>query len=392
MKIKNIRTNVIIIILLSNLLIGTGFAQAPEKFSYQAVIRDAENYLVTNADVGVQMSILQGSPGGPAVYVETHIKETNINGLLTLEIGDGTIVSGEFENIDWSDGPYFILSEIDPTGGTNYSITGSSQLLSVPYALHAKTAESTVMETDPVFTASIAAGITATDTSYWNNKLDMEVDGDTTNELQNISRTGLTVTLSHGGGSYEDSVNTYVAGMGIVIDDTVISAKTYSVGDFAHGGIVFWVDETGQHGLVCAKTNQSSGIRWYAGSYTYTLAKGNGPLAGNMNTAIIISSQGYGDGNTNAARICAELEITEDNITYGDWYLPSRREMEIMYENKEVINTTALANGGGTFASDFYWSSTEYTNNHVWVQDFDNGVPAFSWKQNLLYVRAARTF
>jgi hypothetical protein len=392
MKIKTIRANVIVMILLSNLLIGAGFAQAPEKLSYQAVVRDAENYLITNADVGAQISILQSSPGGFAVYVETHIKETNINGLLTIEIGDGTVVSGEFENIDWSDGPYFILSEIDPTGGTNYSITGSSQLLSVPYALHAKTAESTVMETDPVFTASIAAGITATDTSYWNNKLDIEVDGDTTNELQSISRTGLTVTLSHGGGSYEDSVNTYVAGMGIVIDDTVISAKTYSVGDFAHGGIVFWVDETGQHGLVCTKTNQSSGIRWYAGSYTYTLAKGNGPLAGNMNTAIIISSQGYGDGNTNAARICAELQITEDNITYGDWYLPSLREMEIMFENKEVINTTALANGGGTFASDYYWSSTEYTNNHVWVQDFVGGVSAFSWKQNLLYVRAARRF
>jgi len=155
------------------------FAQAPEKMSYQAVIRNNSNQLVTNHAIGMQISILQGSVSGTAVYVETQTPMSNANGLVSIEIGDGSVVSGDFTNIDWSNGPYFIQTETDPTGGTTYSITGVSQLLSVPYALHAKYAEAltdTIPETDPVFGASTAAGITNTDTAYWNNKLDTEAD------------------------------------------------------------------------------------------------------------------------------------------------------------------------------------------------------------------------
>jgi len=131
-------------------------AQSPEKMSYQAVVRDNINTLVTNTSVGMQISILQGSASGTAVYIETQTPTTNANGLVSIEIGGGTVVSGTFANIDWANGPYFINTEIDPAGGTNYTITGTSQLLSVPYALHAKTAETVtgvVTETDPIFTA-----------------------------------------------------------------------------------------------------------------------------------------------------------------------------------------------------------------------------------------------
>lgn len=114
------------------------FAQAPQKMSYQAVIRDINNVLVANAPIGMQVSILQGSASGTPVYVETHTPTTNINGLATVEIGSGTVVSGSFANIDWSAGPYFIKTETDPAGGSNYSVTGTSQLLSVPYALYAE--------------------------------------------------------------------------------------------------------------------------------------------------------------------------------------------------------------------------------------------------------------
>ncbi len=76
---------------------------------------------------------------GAAVYVETHETTTNENGLVTLAIGDGTVVSGKFDTIHWEKGPYFLKTEIDPAGGTNYTITGTSQLLSVPYALYAET-------------------------------------------------------------------------------------------------------------------------------------------------------------------------------------------------------------------------------------------------------------
>jgi hypothetical protein len=116
------------------------FAQSPQLMSYQAVIRDANNALVVNAPVGMQISILQGAADGPAVYVETHQATTNANGLLSLVVGGGDVISGAIDGIDWSQGPYFIKTETDPSGGTNYTITGTSQLLSVPYALWAEKA------------------------------------------------------------------------------------------------------------------------------------------------------------------------------------------------------------------------------------------------------------
>ena len=114
------------------------FAQSPEKISYQAVIRDATNTLVINQSVGMQISILQTTPTGAVVYTETHSVDTNINGLVSLEIGTGS-TSDTFSAIDWSAGPYFIQTETDPTGGGNYTIAGTSQLMSVPFAMYAKT-------------------------------------------------------------------------------------------------------------------------------------------------------------------------------------------------------------------------------------------------------------
>lgn len=113
------------------------FGQAPQSISYQAVIRNASDLLIANTGIGMQVSILQGSSTGTPVYVETHTPTTNTNGLVTIQIGDGTAVTGTFASIDWSAGPYFIKTETDPAGGTSYSITGTQQLLSVPFALYA---------------------------------------------------------------------------------------------------------------------------------------------------------------------------------------------------------------------------------------------------------------
>jgi trimeric autotransporter adhesin len=127
----------IITILCAGMLTLQAYAQAPNKFSYQAVVRDAANALVTNAPVGTKISILQGSAAGASVYEETHTSTTNANGLATIAIGSGTVVSGTFATINWAAGPYFIKTETDPAGGTAYSITGTSELLSVPFALYA---------------------------------------------------------------------------------------------------------------------------------------------------------------------------------------------------------------------------------------------------------------
>ena len=134
-----------LILTLSHLLIVTfAFAQAPQKMSYQAVIRDGSNALVQSQSVGMQVSILQGSASGTAVYVETHSAATNTNGLVSIEIGGGTVTVGNFAGIDWANGPYFIKTETDPAGGTNYTITGTTQLLSVPYAMYAASSGSSI--------------------------------------------------------------------------------------------------------------------------------------------------------------------------------------------------------------------------------------------------------
>ncbi len=123
------------------LLTATIRAQAPEKMSYQAVIRDSEGLLVTSSNIGMQISILHGDSEGTALYVERHFPPTNENGLVTLEIGSGTVVSGTFAGIDWTGGPYFLKTETDLAGGANYTISGTSQLLSVPYAMHSRSSE-----------------------------------------------------------------------------------------------------------------------------------------------------------------------------------------------------------------------------------------------------------
>ncbi len=121
------------------------YSQFPEMIGYQAIVRDIDNQLVANTQVGMQISILEGSASGTTVYVETHTPTTNVNGLVSIEIGKGVVTFGEFANINWASGTMFIKSETDPAGGENYTIATTSQLVSVPYAFHAKTAESVIL-------------------------------------------------------------------------------------------------------------------------------------------------------------------------------------------------------------------------------------------------------
>ncbi|MFN7846952.1 MAG: hypothetical protein ACK5P4_06990 [Bacteroidota bacterium] len=136
-------------------------AQVPNKMSYQAIIRDGANGLVVNQQVGMQISILQGSANGAAVYVEAHLAPTNANGLVSIEVGGGTAVSGSMNSINWANGPYFIKTETDPTGGANYTISGTTQLLSVPYAMYAqKTANRNIFVYNTVNNTVLPQGTT----------------------------------------------------------------------------------------------------------------------------------------------------------------------------------------------------------------------------------------
>jgi len=149
-------------------------AQAPQSFKYQTVVRETDGSIIADQDVSFQISILQYADDGDAIYVETFGCHTNDYGLATFNIGEGT-TTDDFTDIDWNDGPYFVLVEIDPDGGAAYEEVGTSQLLSVPYALHAKTSEDafsgdynelinvpTVAQTDTTYIVEL----TSTDEDY----------------------------------------------------------------------------------------------------------------------------------------------------------------------------------------------------------------------------------
>lgn len=119
-------------------------AQSPNGISYQSVIRNASNQVLSNQTVGIKITLLQGSENGVSVLEETHSLSTNINGLASLVIGQGSNMSGNLSNIDWANGPYYVKTETDPNGGSDYSIQGITMLQSVPYALYATNSGSSV--------------------------------------------------------------------------------------------------------------------------------------------------------------------------------------------------------------------------------------------------------
>jgi hypothetical protein len=133
----NTKKLLIIICIIANQFINSAKAQAPQSFNYQAVARDASGAVISNQAVSFRISLLQGSATGTSSYTETHSVTTNQLGLVNFAIGGGTVVSGNFANINWSNGPYFVKVELDANGGNTYVVMNTTQLLSVPYAMYA---------------------------------------------------------------------------------------------------------------------------------------------------------------------------------------------------------------------------------------------------------------
>lgn len=136
------------------------FAQAPKLINYQGVARDGAGTIITSGNIGIKFEILQGSSVGTVVYSESHTTSPSSAGIFTVGIGGGTPIVGSISLINWANGPYFIRIGIDPAGGTSYSAVGTSQLLSVPYALYAETAGSG---------SSLPTGTITGQTLYWDN-------------------------------------------------------------------------------------------------------------------------------------------------------------------------------------------------------------------------------
>ena len=145
-----------LLIFLSLLLVSSALTQVPNKMSFQTVVRNSQGKLVVNKIVGIRLSILQGNTTGTSVYVETHQKSSNTNGLITLEIGTGSVSQGVFSSINWAMGPYFLKTELDVNGATNYTIIGTTEFESVPFAFHANTVK------------TLTNGVNLGDMNYWN--------------------------------------------------------------------------------------------------------------------------------------------------------------------------------------------------------------------------------
>lgn len=152
--------------------------------------------------------------------------------------------------------------------------------------------------------------------------------------------------------------------------------ESIAVGKYYAGGIIFYVDGSGQHGLIASESNQSSAIRWYNGNYVIVHASENSVGQGKLNTDSIITVQGTSDY---AASICAQLSLNG----YSDWFLPSRNELNLLYQQRNQI---------GGFTEGYYWSSTEYDTVHAWNQYFPFGPQYYADKADSACVRAVRAF
>jgi len=349
------KTNALLILLV--LAINT-FAQAPQKLSYQAVIRDNANALIANTTVGVKISIIQGTATGIILYSETHAISTNANGLVSLEIGNGTVVSGTFNSINWANGPFFVKTETDPTGGVNYVITGTSELLSVPFALYALNSGNSIAGPQGPAGPQGATG-------------PQGPQGATGTQ-------GATGAQGPQGATGPQGP----AGPG---------GFTHYVGENYGGGIVFHVykDAAGvERGLIVSLYNLATAQVWSnisqtaVGSATLGLSAWNG--AANSNAIVSQSGQ-----TSSAAQVC--LNSTAEG--YSDWYLGSTQEFGMLWNNLYTVNKALLlASGGSEINSISFWTSSE-TNSLVATEfDFKLGKIFETYKSNTRYVRAFRTF
>ena len=161
-------------------------------------------------------------------------------------------------------------------------------------------------------------------------------------------------------------------------------SNTHFIGESYCGGIVFYVYDNGRHGLIVTAADlvTGTGTRWYGGSYTNTRAKADGVGSGLKNTSLILANQAPVDGLAFAATLCNEYSVTVGDVTYADWYLPSKYELNLLYLQQNVIG----------MYTEYYWSSTEFNANDAWDQTFYNGQQDHLNKMQYNHVRAIRSF
>jgi hypothetical protein len=389
------------------------FAQTPEKMSYQAIVRDANNTLLVDKLVGIQVSILQNSETGSEVYIETHSVVTNMNGLFALEIGTG-VTSYDFSSIDWSNGPYFVKVETDPNGADNYSISGVSQLMSVPFALYAKASGNgiTTSQADAIVTNTAKTGITSdqadaivantTKTGITTDQSDAIVANTTKTGITsdqsdaivaNTAKTGITSDQS-------DAIVANTAKTGITSDqsDAIVAntAKTGITTDQIDAIVVntakISLPSGGNEGDILKIIN---GEYVWVGETTYQLNTFYSELGGyviDINSdgthglVVAMQDQGFGNWYDATNKINDPDNHDSDGGKFRDWRLPSKRELILIYQ--VYLNSNPL-----DLLSTTYWSSTEFNYLKAWCHVISSNSKYYDSKYGATFdIRAVRSF
>lgn len=310
---KNLFT-VLVMLLFSTVLLA--FVPPSQKLNYQAVVRNSSNALVSNQVVGMKISILFGSASGTVVYAETQTPTTNANGLINISIGSGVVVSGTYSTIEWGRGTHFLKTEIDPTGGTAYSITSTSELLSVPYALYAsytKTAANAQSLTLPFENSS---GYTTTPFSITNT-------GSSAYTIAGISANG---TGIYGETKSPSSAGLFGRGSGADNSSGVIgmTGETVSPGLPGNSGVIGFSDaHIGVAGTALSGTGGYFSSR--SGLALYTIGKikltGIGEAAGRILTSDAVGNatwQTPGVDVTLPGGINGNIQFNNNSVFGGD--------------------------------------------------------------------------
>ena len=379
-------------------LIGSyvAFGQTPEKMSYQAIVRDANNTLLVDKLVGIQVSILQNSEIGSEVYVETHSVVTNMNGLVALEIGTG-VTSYDFSSINWANGPYFVKVETDPNGADNYSISGVSQLMSVPFALYAKASGNGITsdQADAIVANTAKTGITSDQAdAIVANTAKTGITSDQSDAiLANTAKTGITsdqsdaiVANTDKNGITSDQADAIVANTaktGITSDQSdaiVANTAKISLPSGGNEGDVLKI-VSGEYVWVGETTYQINTFYSELGGYVIDINSD-----GTHGVVVAMQDQGFGNWFDSTNKINDPANHDSDGAKFRDWRLPSKRELNLIYLVYLNSNPISLLNTT-------YWSSFEFNYLKAWCHAISTNAQYYSSKYGSTFeIRAVRSF
>jgi len=324
------------------------FSQFDKTFSYHAIVRNESGILLQNQNVGIKVSILESTENGPIIYSELNTVLTDDKGFLNFKVGAGSNTTGSLDNIDWSSNSYYIKLEYDLTGGNNYSLTHTTQIQSVPFALYALNSEEAgVGPVGPVGPAGPQG--------------EQGIEGEQGVEGP-IGVSGVIGPQGEQGIQGPQGIIGEIGPQGL----QGVGGFEHYIGEYFQGGVIFYLykDNLGvEHGYIVSIVDVSQPANWFfniSGTAWGTI----GPSAqsytnGLQNTQAIIS---HPDHLSSAAKLCSDY--TFDG--FSDWYLPAVFELNILYNslfdvNRSLAQLTNSDQFDAVSPTWGYWSSTERT-------------------------------